>query len=159
MSATVQPRDGRVSQPGEFVELALPHLEQMAAIERQSFTNPWSKAELGWVVRDEEFLCLGAQVGGELIGYSIGQFQAAQFHLASLAIAPAWRRQGWGGQLLGEVLRRAGQRGCLSCQLEVRAGNREAGRLYGRHGFRQVGIWPRYYTRPVEDALVMYREL
>lgn len=159
MSASMHQSRRCALEAGTFVELGPAHLAQVATIERRSFANPWSKAELGWVVQEDSAVCLGLEVGGGLVGYSIGQVEGAQFHLASLAIAPPWRRQGWGGQLLIEMLNRARQRGCRECRLEVRASNQGAARLYGRHGFRQVGVWPRYYTRPVEDALVMSTDL
>jgi ribosomal protein S18 acetylase RimI-like enzyme len=43
--------------------------------------------------------------------------------------------------------------------LEVRAGNRAALSLYRRWGFGEQGRLERFYTRPVEDGLIMYREL
>jgi ribosomal-protein-alanine N-acetyltransferase len=78
--------------------------------------------------------------------------------LATLAIAPAWRRQGWGGRLLQELLGRAHLRGCSGCRLEVRTSNRAALSLYRRWGFREEGRLERFYTRPVEDGLIMYCE-
>jgi ribosomal-protein-alanine N-acetyltransferase len=39
--------------------------------------------------------------------------------------------------------------------LEVRASNQAARALYQQMGFAQVSIRPRYYTNPVEDAVLM----
>jgi ribosomal-protein-alanine N-acetyltransferase len=39
--------------------------------------------------------------------------------------------------------------------LEVRLSNRAARALYGRFGFRPVGVRPRYYSDNGEDALIM----
>jgi [ribosomal protein S18]-alanine N-acetyltransferase len=39
--------------------------------------------------------------------------------------------------------------------LEVRAGNTEAQALYSRCGFQIAGRRRRYYSQPVEDALLM----
>lgn len=151
--------DRCVSAPCRFAELGVEHLGAVAAVERESFANPWSAEELGWVVQEESGVCVGLWVAEELIGYGLGRTAGVRFHLASLAIAPAWRRQGWGGRLLLEMLRRARRRGCQGCRLEVRTGNRAAISLYLRWGFRQEGRLARFYTRPVEDGLVMYREL
>ena len=41
--------------------------------------------------------------------------------------------------------------------LEVRTGNGTAIRLYERMGFTKDGIRKKYYTDPVEDALLMTR--
>jgi ribosomal-protein-alanine N-acetyltransferase len=131
----------------------------VAAVEQVSFANPWSAEELGWLVQEPSGLCVGLWVGGELIGYGLGQTADGFYHLASLAITPAWRRQGWGGRLLRELLGRARRRGCKGCRLEVRMGNRAALSLYRHWGFREEGRLEKFYTRPVEDGLIMYREL
>lgn len=149
----------RLAAAGRFAALQVEHLEAVAAVERESFANPWSPEELGWIVQEKSGLCVGLWVAKGLIGYGIGQTADGLFHLASLAIAPAWRRQGWGGRLLQELLGRARRRGCQGCRLEVRTGNRAALSLYRRWGFREEGRLAKFYTRPVEDGLVMYREL
>lgn len=144
---------------GCFAALQVEHLGAVAVVERVSFANPWSAEELGWIVQEKSGLCVGLWVEAELIGYGIGRTEEGLFHLASLAIAPAWRRQGWGGRLLEELLSRARRRGCQGCRLEVRTGNRAALDLYRHWGFREEGRLERFYTRPVEDGLIMYREL
>jgi ribosomal-protein-alanine N-acetyltransferase len=142
-----------------FALLQLADLAALRAIEQVSFANPWSAEELGWLLRERSGLCVGAWVGGELVGYGLGQVEGVRLHLASLAIAPAWRRRGWGGKMLQELLDRARRQGCRGCRLEVRASNRAALGLYRRWGFREEGRLEKFYTRPVEDGLVMYREL
>lgn len=158
MDCALSSAEQRLALAGRFAALEVGHLEAVAAVERGSFANPWSAEELGWVVQEESGLCVGLWVEKELIGYGIGQTGEGLFHLASLAIAPAWRRQGWGGRLLQELLGRARRRGCQGCRLEVRTSNRAALSLYRRWGFREEGRLVKFYTRPVEDGLVMYRE-
>jgi ribosomal-protein-alanine N-acetyltransferase len=52
----------------------------------------------------------------------------------------------------------AGQ-GVTRATLEVRESNRPARQLYERLGFVAAGIRHGYYTEPVEDALILWREL
>ena len=49
-------------------------------------------------------------------------------------------------------------RGATEAFLEVRASNQPALQLYRRYRFTPVGVRARYYTHPVEDAVVMRRE-
>jgi ribosomal-protein-alanine N-acetyltransferase len=42
--------------------------------------------------------------------------------------------------------------------LEVRLSNMPARRLYERFGFSVAGVRRAYYTNPVEDAIVLWRE-
>jgi len=57
------------------------------------------------------------------------------------------------------VLRQMHEEGLLVIFLEVRASNAAARRLYASRGFHEVGVRPNYYKRPVEDALVLRRDL
>ena len=57
--------------------------------------------------------------------------------------------------LPGRVRRRLGAR---RATLEVRASNHEAQRLYSRLGFAPAGVRRRYYSNPVEDAVILWRE-
>ena len=61
----------------------------------------------------------------------------------------------WGQMRVLEVGRELGAR---RATLEVRASNEGARRLYERMGFHVAGIRRDYYTNPVEDALVLWRE-
>lgn len=81
-----------------------------------------------------------------------------ELHLNNLAIDPAHRRSGAGTALLTEVLRQGAALGARRTTLEVRRSNEEARRLYARLGFEVAGVRRAYYTNPVEDALVLWRE-
>lgn len=151
--------DSRVRRAHDFAKLAPDHLGRVLKIENLSFSSPWSAADFRCVVQDDRALCLGLWLGRELIGYVIGYVEDTGFHLASLAIDPTRRRQGWAGLLLRKILERAWQKGCRVCTLEVRASNRVAKQLYHRHGFKQVGVRSRYYVGPPEDALMMHRNI
>ncbi len=155
----VSSAEDRPGAPARFALLQLEHLGAVTAIEGVVFANPWSVEELAWLVQEASGLCVGMWVGEELVGYGLGQVAKGCFHLVSLATAPAWRRRGWGGRLLQELLGRARRRGCRACRLEVRTSNRAALSLYRSWGFGEEGRLERFYTRPVEDGVVMYREL
>ena len=92
---------------------------------------------------------------GELIGYAMGYFADRDFHLANLAVDPAYRNRGWGWQLLGQMLRMAAEQGASCCALEVRSANRAARALYRKAGFRVVGRRAAYYDDPPDDAVLM----
>lgn len=64
--------------------------------------------------------------------------------LLLFAIAPDWRRRGLGHALLTHFTEAARQRGKKRLFLEMRRNN-PAGILYAAHGFRPIGIRPRYY--------------
>ena len=142
-----------------FVPLGPIHLHRLMEIERSSFANPWSEADFRYLLADREALCLGILHCGELIGYALGYFAGRGFHLANLAVAPAWRNQGWGGQLLGRILRLAAEQGASCYAHEVRSANRAARALYRKAGFRTIGRRAAYYSDPPDDAVLMERDI
>ena len=56
------------------------------------------------------------------------------------------------------MLKKGARSGAKRATLEVRQSNEPARCLYERFGFTVAGIRRGYYTRPVEDALVLWRE-
>jgi [ribosomal protein S18]-alanine N-acetyltransferase len=91
-------------------------------------------------------------------GLILARAAAGEAEILTLAVAPAARRRGRGGILLGAALRTAGLRGAGEMFLEVAAGNASALALYAAAGFIEVGRRRRYYANG-EDALVMRRRL
>jgi ribosomal-protein-alanine N-acetyltransferase len=56
------------------------------------------------------------------------------------------------------VLKKGRELGARRATLEVRRSNEVARLLYERFGFSVAGVRPAYYTKPVEDALILWRE-
>jgi ribosomal-protein-alanine N-acetyltransferase len=71
---------------------------------------------------------------------------------------PPDRRAGAGTALLHHVLREGARLGAVRATLEVRRSNEPARILYERFGFSVAGIRRAYYSKPVEDAIVLWRE-
>jgi ribosomal-protein-alanine N-acetyltransferase len=90
-----------------------------------------------------------------IAGFIAARLSAHELHINNVAVRPRYRRCGIGGALLAAALERGRERGAERGFLEVRASNMAAQRLYARHGFAVVGRRARYYSQPVEDALVM----
>jgi ribosomal-protein-alanine N-acetyltransferase len=81
-----------------------------------------------------------------------------ELHINNLAVVPAFRRAGVATALLERVLQEGAALGARRTTLEVRESNEAARLLYERFGFTVSGIRRGYYTKPVEDALVLWRE-
>lgn len=97
-----------------------------------------------------------ALVEEELVGYVIGDRRSRRLGwIASIAVHPDHRRQGWGTRLLVEAERHLDR---SIIRLTLRRSNEAALALYRGHGYRQVEVWPAYY-HDGEDGLVMERTL
>jgi ribosomal-protein-alanine N-acetyltransferase len=61
-----------------------------------------------------------------------------------------------GTALIRRVFHEAARMGARRATLEVRRSNEDARRLYERLGFYVAAVRPHYYSKPVEDALVLW---
>lgn len=132
-------------------------LDQVAEIERQSITPPWTRAAFAaeldkktsrfWVVTDDE-------TDEKVLAYAVFNFPADQAHLVTFAVHPQFRRSGLGGYLLRRLLEYVFRRGGKSVVLEVRKGNAAAIHLYQGLGFVVIHTVPRFYPDG-EDAFSM----
>ncbi len=95
---------------------------------------------------------------GEIVGYLCLWIVFEELRLMNLAVEAGSRRRGIAKALVLHALSLARDRGAERAVLEVRASNDAARRLYEGLGFRQVAVRARYYTDPIEDAVLMQRE-
>ena len=133
-------------------------VDAVHAIERASFSDPWTRASFVSLVgnRAVSFRVAEEPEGG-IAGYVVAWFVVDEAEIANIAVAPERRGARVGASLLDGVLSEATARGCVAAYLEVRESNAPARALYASRGFAQVGRRRGYYRRPVEDALVLRR--
>ena len=134
-------------------------IDDVAAIERAVFKDPWSRRSFDGLVDQKNVIFLVAEDGPAVSGYAIVLVAGDESELANLAVARLAQRHGVGKRLLRESLTQASHRGCRRIFLEVRESNASAIALYAREGFEAVGRRTRYYARPIEDAIVMTKRL
>lgn len=131
-------------------------LDEVVAIERASFTMPWSRGAFLYEMEQNRVArCLVVRDGTRIVGYVCMWEVADELHITNIAVHPACRRQGIGRAMLGSVLGDARERSLRIVVLEVRPSNAEAIALYESFGFRVVGRRRGYYYDTGEDALVM----
>lgn len=135
-------------------------IDDVLTIEVASFTNPWTRdmylAELSNA--GVSFCFLARDEDGRAVGFCSFWRVLDELHINNLAVMPEWRRQGVGSALLAHVLREGAKLGAKRATLEVRRSNEEARILYERFGFTIAGVRRGYYTNPVEDALILWRD-
>ena len=135
-------------------------IDDILRIESISFTNPWTRemylSELEH--RDVSFFYIARDAVGEAIGFCSCWLVLDEIHINNLAVLPEHRRGGVASALIEHVLKQGGARGAHRATLEVRRSNEPARKLYEKFGFAVTAVRRGYYTRPDEDALVLWRE-
>jgi ribosomal-protein-alanine N-acetyltransferase len=148
--------------PGWTIEplSSVDDLDDVLAVERASFTNPWTRDMYLSELHNEgvSFLFVARDDNGRIIGFCSFWRVFEELHINNLAVDPAHRRRGVAASLLTRVLAEAPRLGATRALLEVRRSNSDARRLYDRFGFSVAGTRRNYYSQPVEDALVLWRE-
>lgn len=133
-------------------------LQAVEALQRETFTNPWGADAIRWELENTDVarLYLLCEPEGLPVAYCACWVVLDELHINSLAVDPAWRRQGVARQLLRYVMAESVGGGAASATLEVRASNEPARRLYEGLGFRVEGVRRDYYRDPREDALILW---
>jgi len=139
----------------------------MLQIERASFSDPWSEESMATTLSSQGMLVLVANESGEgagdgaarLVGYVVALVIAPDAEIADLAIAPDARRRGTGRALLARAIDDLTELGVQRVHLEVRESNLAARTLYESTGFRAAGRRRGYYREPLEDALLLTRQI
>jgi [ribosomal protein S18]-alanine N-acetyltransferase len=127
----------------------------VAALERATFSAPWTEDTFLSLLRRAPVELLVAADGQEVVGYGVLWCIADEGELANIAVRGDIRGRGLGASLLDHLIETARQRGVKSLYLEVRPSNRTALRLYESRGFDEIGVRKGYYDLPPEDALVL----
>lgn len=130
----------------------------VAALERQCFSTPWSEESIRAELENEQAHLWTLSVCREVVGYIGLHLVLDEASVTNLAVAPAFRRKGYGKALLQTAVAFCEDMHCAFLTLEVRAGNTGAIALYRDLGFTERGRRKNYYQQPTEDALLLTRD-
>lgn len=133
------------------------HLRGVMAIERQVYPRPWSpNLFLSEMAETGNRCYLVARIDRDVVGYGGLICYGDEAHVTNIAVDPLQHRHKIGTRLLHDLILSAIDMGAEALSLEVRVSNWGAQRLYGRFGFRPVGVRKNYYQEINEDALIMW---
>lgn len=132
---------------------------QIARLESEIFSDPWSEREIKSTIRQPSTLCAVAEEEGEILGYFLCYYVLDECEIARIAVRSDRRRGGAGTKLLQYLIFWCRKRQITKILLDVRTGNTGAISFYEKMGFAKDGIRKGYYggANP-EDALLMSLE-
>ena len=142
----------------KYVRMDETHVEQVARLEADCFSNPWSLHSITSELNNPLSLWFVAIEGDKVVGYVGSQFVLDEADMMNLAVSENYRHQRIGENLVNVLVEHLKKRFVKSLTLEVRISNEPAIHLYEKLGFLQVGCRPRYYVNPREDALILRKE-
>lgn len=129
------------------------HINEVENIEKICFAHPWSRTDLEQQLNLETSHFAVATVDEKVVGYMGLQIFSSEGYVTNVAVLPEYRRQGIAKMLIEKQM----QNEMSFITLEVRESNLPAIKLYESCGFENVGIRPKFYTNPTENAIIMTR--
>ena len=139
--------------------IAKEDIGEIAELERRIFSDAWSVSGLEESYKREEALILGAYKEGKIYGYLVAYLAADECELMRLAVKEEKRKENAGTHLLLALESMCEDAGIKKIFLEVRESNKTAISFYESGNFIQDGVRPNFYDNPVEDGVLMSREL
>ena len=120
------------------------HLDDVYKIECACFSHPWSKADLENQLGLDTSCFVVALDGETAVGYMGLQIFCGEGYVTNVA---------------QKLILKELENEMNFITLEVRKSNAPAINLYQKMGFENVGIRPRFYTAPDEDAVIMTKNI
>lgn len=131
------------------------HIEGIARLEGECFSQPWSENALAEELSNENAHFIVATLAGQVIGY-VGVIEVCgEAYITNVAVNGSYRRLGVADMLINKAVDCARERKCQFITLEVRQSNLAAIALYLKHGFTSAGVRKGFYEKPKEDAILM----
>ena len=134
------------------------HVAAVMALDAACYSTPWPprtwRTELTAGDRRHRVALSGdkAQVVGHAGTLRLGD----DLHLTTVAVHADHQGQGIASRLVVGLLHEGRADGAAAAMLEVRASARRTQRLYARLGFAPTGICGCYYSKPTDDAVIMW---
>ncbi len=130
---------------------------EVAALEAENFSRPWSAAAFEGLLSDENYIVLVLREAEMLAGYCVLLCAGEEADITNVCTAAPVRGQGVATALLTALMKEGSARAVKQYFLEVRQGNQAARALYKKLGFQETGIRKDYYEEPRENAVLMKR--
>jgi ribosomal-protein-alanine N-acetyltransferase len=139
---------------------SLADLPRVLEIEPASFrmVDAWSKPIFRKWYRQCPDLFIVAEISGTIVGYMCTYIEQKTGEIESIAVDPAFRRQGVGSALMDYTLKEMHASGITTVELQVRTTNPGGIRFWQNVGFSPAGILPNFYDDGAE-ALQMKKSL
>ncbi len=132
-------------------------VEAVSVLNGTVFSMPWKPEDFLHLVQDENSLYYVAEEDGRIVA-SLGVTNVlSEGNVNNVVVAEDYRCRGVATDMMELLFKEGEHLGIVDYTLEVRVSNKPAIALYEKLGFVSEGIRPRFYEKPVEDAMIMWR--
>lgn len=128
--------------------------EQIAQIEKECFSSPWSVNQIAEEISKDNVIFLVAKKENTVLGYISGQKIVDEFYISNIAVKESFRNCHIASSVLEALIKVLKETDCIFATLEVRESNLTARKLYEKFGFRNLGVRKDFYSSPKENACI-----
>ena len=142
----------------KFREMLVEDLDCVMLIEKQNFSTPWHKEHFEYEISENPFGKMFVLVDCDtIIGYFGIWITFEECQITTITVENNYKGKGYGNKMMEKIIHEAKEALCERISLEVRESNQIARHLYEKYDFIEISRRPRYYTNPLEDAIVMMK--
>lgn len=132
--------------------------EELENLEKICIPDGWSAKSFRSEALKDNGIVLYIQENNKKISAFITAYTAlGEADITNVAVSPEYRRKGYALYLISE-LEKIIPENTESIFLEVRESNQNAINLYLKSGFEKISLRKRFYSNPVENAVIMKKE-
>lgn len=137
------------------VPMAEKHIKAVEEMEQACFPTPWTEDGLRAELTSDTAVFRVALLDGVPAGYGGMHFVCGEGYIDNIAVLPAMRQRGIGTIIVESLINFTETHNGIFVSLEVRESNAPAITLYTKLGFQENGRRRGFYTKPLEDALIL----
>jgi [ribosomal protein S18]-alanine N-acetyltransferase len=118
-------------------------LDQVLAIERECFSDPWTGADFLSFLRMRSCIGYVAELNDTILGYALVTNHELATRIENIAVHPHYRRHGIGGSMMAKITTRAMARptaGPRPVRVTLRESNLRGQLFFRSCGLKAVGI-------------------
>ena len=139
-----------------FLPMTDDDISQVAEIEKESFSLPWSESSFKEMLVKDDAPYLVGKIGDKVVAYMGSCIVGDESFINQVAVSEEYRGQGIGTALLRSYIKLLIAKSVRAATLEVRVSNMAAIRMYEKCGFKAEGVRKNFYEKPDEDALILW---
>lgn len=140
-------------------QMTIDDISQVVEIENESFSSPWTEKGFKESLELLYSKFYVAIINSEIAGYVGTYLMYDDIDITNVAVREKHRRKGVANKLIDMVIEYAKEKDASCINLEVRPSNMSARNLYKKFGFDEIGVRKNFYSKPVEDGIIMQKHL
>lgn len=119
------------------------------------YGSPWTMSQYEETLAREDLVFFVAEIEDHLVGYIGGKIILDEAEIYMVVVSKEFQNQHIAYYLLDRFKEECRMQQSDTIFLEVRASNQDARSFYEKNEFDVISIRKKYYTDPVEDAIIM----